>query len=96
MRRNFSIFASYSLKFTCCLLFVVKSLDTHSKNCSLLVAEVARCKNSLITGCKSCSLQEITRCSLQILLVARYRSYSLPNMYYSSLVLHKTRELMFP
>ena len=45
MRRNFSLVARYSLKFTRCSLLVVKSLDTRYKIRSLLVAKVARCKN---------------------------------------------------
>ena len=61
---NFSFVACHSLKFTCCLLLVVKSLLTCFKICwllvpkfqSLLAAEVARCKNSLVTRCRSCSL----------------------------------------
>ena len=51
-RRNFSFAACYSLKFTRCLLLVVKSLVTRCKIRSLLVAEVARCKKSLVTRCK--------------------------------------------
>ena len=49
MRCNFSRVARYSLKFTCCSLLVVKSLVTRCKIRSLLVAEVARCKNLLVT-----------------------------------------------
>ena len=81
MRRNFSIFALYSLKFTCCLLFVVKSLDTHSKiaryllqklliakTLSLLVVKVTHCKKSLAARCKFCSLlaTEVTHCQICI------------------------------
>ena len=55
-RRNFSFAACYSLKFTRCLLLVVKSLVTRCKIRSLLVAEVARCKKSLVTRCKIRSL----------------------------------------
>ena len=47
-RRNFSLVARYSFKFTRCLLLIVKPLVTRCKIRSLLVAEVARCKNSLI------------------------------------------------
>ena len=57
-RRNFSLVAHYSLKFTRYLLLVVKV--------------VTRCK---ITRCRSCSLQKITRYSLQNSLVTRCRSY---------------------
>ena len=84
-RRNFSLVARYSLKFTPCSLIVVKSLVTRCKICWLLVVEVARCKKSLVTRCKkslvtrcrSCSLQKITRYSLQNSLVTRCRSCSL-------------------
>ena len=59
-----SLVARYSLKFTRCLLLVVKSLVTHFKIPSLLLAEVARCKKSLVTRCKICSLlvAEVARC----------------------------------
>ena len=40
-------------KFTCCSLLVVNSLVTRCKICSLIVAEVARCKKSLVTRCKT-------------------------------------------
>ena len=76
-RRNFSLAARYSLKFTRCSLLVVKSLVTRCKIHSLLVEEVARCKKSLVTRCRSCSLQNITRYSLQNSLVTRCRSCSL-------------------
>ena len=85
-RRNFSLVAPYSLKFTRCSLLVVKSLVTCCKICSLLVAEVVRCKESryslqnlLVTRCRSCSLQKITRYSFQNSLVTRCRSCSLQN-----------------
>ena len=42
-----------------------KSLVTRCKIRSLLIAEVARCKKSLDTHYRSCSLQKLTRCSLQ-------------------------------
>ena len=38
--------------FTCCSILVVKSLVVRCKICSLLVAEVARCKKSLVTRCE--------------------------------------------
>ena len=60
-RRNFSLVARYSLKFTRCLFLVVKSLVTSCKTGSLLVAKVARCK-------------KITRHSLQKLLVSKNHS----------------------
>ena len=77
MRRNFSLVARYWLKFTHCSLLFVKSLVTCCKIRSLLVAEVARCKKSLATRRRSCSLQKITCYSLQNLLVTRCRSCSL-------------------
>ena len=49
---NFILVARYSLKFTRCSLVVVKSLFTRCRISSFLVAEVARCKNSLVTCCK--------------------------------------------
>ena len=49
-------------------------LVTRCKIRLLLVAEVARCKKSLVTRCRSCSLQNITRYSLQKLLVAKNHS----------------------
>ena len=86
-RCDFSLVTRYSLKFTRCSLLVVKSLVSHCKIRSLLVAGVARCKKSLVTRCKkslitrcrSCSLQKITRYSLQNSLVTRCRSCSLQN-----------------
>ena len=91
MRRNFSLVARYSLKFTRCSLLVVKSLVARCKFCSLLVVEVARCKKSLATCCRSHSLQKITRYSLQkfcsllvakmhSLLIAKYALYSLQKL----------------
>ena len=53
---------------TCCVAKVLrckKSLVTRCKSRSLLIAEVARCKKSLDTHYRSCSLQKLTRCSLQ-------------------------------
>ena len=52
-------------------------LVTRNKIWSLLVAEVARCKKSIVTCCRSWLLQEITHYSLQISLITRYRSCSL-------------------
>ena len=79
-RRNFSLVARYSLKFTRCLLLVVKSLVTRCKIRSLLVVEVARCKKSLVTCCKirsllvaevaRCKKSLVTRCKIRSLLVA--------------------------
>ena len=77
VRRNFSRVTFHSLKFTRCSLLVVKSLITRCKICSLLVAEVTRCKKSLVTRCKICSLLvvEVARCRNS--LVTRCRSCSL-------------------
>ena len=88
-RHNFSLVARYSLEFTRYSLLVVKSLFTPCRSCSLqkitryslklcslLVAEVASCKNSLVTRFRSCSLQKVTRYSLQNSLVTRCRSCS--------------------
>ena len=76
-RRNFSLVARYSFKFTHCLLLVVKSLIARYKIYSLLVVEVALCKKLLATRCKSYSLQNITHYSLQNSLVTHCRSCSL-------------------
>ena len=79
-RRNFSLVSRYSLKFTRCSLLVVKSLVTRCKLRSLLVAEVARSKNSLVTRCKirwllvaevaRSKYSLVTRCKLCLLLAA--------------------------
>ena len=58
-RRKFSRVARYSLKFTRCEIL------------SLLVVEVARYKKSLVTHCRSCSLQ-----NNHSLLVAKFACYS--------------------
>ena len=86
-RRNFSLVARYSLKFTRYSLLVVKSLVTRCKIRSLLVAEVARCKKSLVTRCKirsllvaeaaRCKNSLVTRCKNHCLLVAKFAFYSL-------------------
>ena len=80
LRRNVSLIACYSLKFTGCSLLVVKSLVARCKICSLLVAEVARCKKSLVTRCKihlllvaevaRCKKSLVTRCKIRSLLAA--------------------------
>ena len=101
MRRNFSLVARYSLKFTRCSLLVVKSLVARCKFCSLLIVEVARCKKSLATCCRSHSLQKITPYSLQkfcsllvakvhSLLIAKYALYSL-----QKLLVAKNHSLLF-
>ena len=79
-RCNFSPFARYSLKFTCCSLLVVKSLVNRGNIFSLLVAEVARCKKWVVTFCKIYLLMvpevshwkksPVTRCKIRLLLVA--------------------------
>ena len=83
-RRNFSLVARYSLKFTPCSLIVVKSLVTRCKICWLLIVEVARCKKSLVARCKIRSLlvAEVARCKKSLVtrckksLVTRCRSCS--------------------
>ena len=92
-RRNFSLVARYSLKFTRCSLLVVKSTRYSlqkllvAKNHSLIVAKSTRyslqkitrysLQNLLITRCRSCSLQKSTHYWLQDSLVTRCRSCSL-------------------
>ena len=71
-RRNFSLVARYSLKFTCSFLLVAIAKYAHyllqkllvAKYHSLLVAEVARCKKSFVTCCKIRLLliAEVARC----------------------------------
>ena len=100
-RHNFSVVACYSLKSTRSLFFVVKSLVSHFKICSLpvpdvarceicslLVAEVARCKKSLVTHCKICSLlvAEVARCKKS--LVTHCRSCKLQKFTCYSLQIH--------
>ena len=68
-RRNFSLLACHSSKLARCQLQIVKLLVTRFKICLLLVAEVAYCKNSLVTCCKIHPLQKVTRYSLWISLV---------------------------
>ena len=95
LRRNFSLVALYWLKFTRCSLLAIKSLVTRCKICSLLVAEVARCKNSLVTCCKIRSLlvAEIARCKNSLvtrsknLLVVKNRSLFVAK--FSRYLLHK-------
>ena len=82
---NFSLVSRYSFKFTRCSLPVVKSLVTRCKICSLPVAEVTRCKNAIVTLCRSSSLQKITRCSLQNSLIAKNHSLLVAKFAYYSL-----------
>ena len=49
---TFQLLPRYSLKFTCCSLLLVRSVAARCKLRSLLVAEVARCKQSLVTHCE--------------------------------------------
>ena len=66
-----------------------KLLVTCCKFRSLLVAEVSRCKKSLVARCRSCSLQKIARYSLQKIsryslqnpLVTRYEKNPRTNVY---------------
>ena len=93
--RNFSLVARYLLKFTRCSLLLVEPLVTRCKICSLLVAEVARCKKSLVTRCKirsllvaevaRCKKSLVTRCKIRSLLVAKFTCYS-STTYYVKLV----------
>ena len=84
MRRNLSFVAHYLLRFPRCLL-LVKTLVTRCEiraGCSLkklLVVEIHSFsfQNSLVTRCRSCSLQKVTRYSLQNSLVTRCKSCSL-------------------
>ena len=66
LRRNFLLVARYSFKLTRYSLFVAKSLVIRCKTCSLLAAEVARCKKWLVTRCKK-SL--VICCAIRSLLV---------------------------
>ena len=76
-RRNFSLVARYSLKFTRCSLLVVKSLVTRCRSCSLQKITRYSLQNLLVTRCRSCSLQKSTYYWLQDSLVTRCRSCSL-------------------
>ena len=76
-RRNFSLVACYSLKFTRCSLLVVKSLVTRCKIRSLLVA-----KNHVLLVAKSAcySLQKLLVVKNHSLLFAKYARYSLQKL----------------
>ena len=89
LRRNFSLVARCSLKFTRCLLLVAKSLVTRckfaryllqkllvAKNHSLLVSEVAHCRKSLVTRWKFRSLlvAEVTRCKKSLVTCCKFHS----------------------
>ena len=77
MRRNFSLVARYSLKFTHCSLIALKSLVTRCKFPSLLIAKFARYSlQKLLVARNHSSLGEKFACySLQNLLVAKIRSF---------------------
>ena len=77
MRRNFSLVAHYSLKFTHCSLITLKSLVTRCKFPSLLIAKFARYSlQKLLVARNHSSLGEKFACySLQNLLVAKIRSF---------------------
>ena len=66
MKRNVSLTVCYLLKFTRCLLLIVKSLVTHCN------AEVARCKKSLMT-----CLQKLLVAKKYPLLVVKFADYSM-------------------
>ena len=70
--RNFSLVASYSLKFTRCSLLIVKSLVTFCKFLLLFVADVSRCKICLLLvgDVACCKKSLVTRCEIRLLLVA--------------------------
>ena len=74
LRRNFSFVTRYSLKFTRCLLLVVKSLVTRCKIRPLLVA-----KNHSLPVAKFArySLQKLLVAKNHSLLVAKFARYSL-------------------
>ena len=71
LRRNFSLVARCSLKFTRCSLLVVKSLITRCKFARYLSQKFLVAKKSLVTRFRSCSMQKITCYSLQISLATR-------------------------
>ena len=97
MRHNFSLIARYSLKFTRCLLLVVKSVVARCKICSLLVVEVTRCKkitryplqkllvaknySLLVAKFARYSLQKLLVAKTNFLLVAKFARYSLQKMF---------------
>ena len=97
MRHNFSLIARYSLKFTRCLLLVVKSVVARCKICSLLVVEVTRCKkitryplqkllvaknySLLVAKFARYSLQKLLVAKNNFLLVAKFARYSLQKMF---------------
>ena len=72
MRLNFSLVARYSLT-----SLVARKITSYSLQiCSLLVAEVARCKKSLVTRCKFRSLLvgEVARCKKPLVTRGKIRS----------------------
>ena len=80
-RRNFSLVAPYSLKFTRCSLLVVKSLVTCAKSARYSLQKLFVAKNHVIR-CKICLLlvAEVARCKTHSLLVAKFARYSLQKL----------------
>ena len=85
-KRNISYVARYSLKFTRCLLVVVKLLVTRCKIRLLSVAEVAHYQKSFVTCCKIHSLlvKEVAKNHLLLVtkfaLITRCRNCSLEKL----------------
>ena len=88
-RRNFSLVARYSLKFTPCSLIVVKSLVTRCKICWLLVVEVARCKKSLVTRCKKSLVTRCRSCSFLVAEASRCKKSRITRCKFRSLLVAK-------
>ena len=91
-RRNFSLVARYSLKFTRCSLLIAKfarySLQKLlvAKIHLLLVAEIARCKKSLVPRCKIRLLLVAEVASKNLFVVKNY-SFLIPK--FARFLLHK-------
>ena len=77
LRRNFSLVARCSLKFTRCSLLVVKSLVTRCKIRSLLVAKN---HSLLVAKFARYSLQKLLVAKNHLLLVAKFARYSLQKL----------------
>ena len=73
-RRNFSLVARYSLKFTRCSLLVVKSLVIRCKIRSLLLQKL------LVAKIYSLLVAEVARCNNRLLLVAKFARYALKKL----------------
>ena len=85
VRRNFSLVARYSFKFTRCLLLVVKSLVTRCKIRSLLIAKilsllVAKIHSLLVAKFARYSLQKLLVAKNHSLLIAKFARYSLQKL----------------